>query len=258
MPLIDIKDLDVRIGQIDILNNINLQIEEGTVTAFVGPSGSGKTTLLRSINLLQEPSQGSLRVGSATAEAGHITKKVIHDIRQQSTMVFQQFNLFKNLTVHENVARPLVLNGKANRLEADERAKEVLKKLGLELLSDKYPATLSGGQQQRVSIARAIASKPKIVLFDEPTSALDPELVESVLETIESLAKEKISMILVTHEMAFARRIADKAVFLENGSILAQGTAKNILSKRGDNARIRQFVTSLTSEKATSLNSAAL
>lgn len=248
MTLVRIKDLEVTIGSKIILEDINLEIEEGSVTTFVGPSGSGKTTLLRTINLLQEQSKGSIEIDGILAEAGKISKATVHDIRKHSTMVFQHFNLFKNLTVRDNVAIPLILTGQANRKEANERAEEVLEKLGLIQLADQYPVTLSGGQQQRVSIARAIASKPKIVLFDEPTSALDPELVESVLQTIETLARENISMVLVTHEMEFARRLSDQVFFLENGKILAKGSAKEILSKEGYNTRIRNFVSSLSNK----------
>ncbi|MGT2907081.1 amino acid ABC transporter ATP-binding protein [Streptococcus dentiloxodontae] len=245
MSLIEIKDLDVVIGRKQVLKNINLEIEAGTVTAFVGPSGSGKTTLLRTINLLQNPSRGSLKVGDDRVEADKISKSDIRNIRQHSTMVFQHFNLFKNYTVLENVSQPLVLNGKHSKKEALEIAKEALAKVGLEAFSDQYPATLSGGQQQRVAIARAIAFKPEIILFDEPTSSLDPEMVESVLQVIAALAKENTSMILVTHEMDFARKIADQAVFIEDGEVLTKGDAKLLLSNDSSHERVRSFVNSL-------------
>ncbi|KRN07371.1 glutamine ABC transporter, ATP-binding protein GlnQ [Liquorilactobacillus sucicola DSM 21376 = JCM 15457] len=238
------KDLSVNIGKKKILKHINLNIEEGTVTALVGPSGSGKTTLLRTLNLLQIPTAGSLKVGTTTAIAGKIDTKTIHDLRQNSAMVFQQFNLFKNLTALENVANPLIYTNLANKKEAHKTALKILKKIGLEEVITQYPATLSGGQQQRVSIARAVAVRPRVILFDEPTSALDPELVESVLQTIAGLAKENITMILVTHEMDFARQIADEAVFIENGEVLSKGPAKELLSGR-TSPRIDSFINSL-------------
>lgn len=238
------KNLSVKIGHKPVLNHINLNVEEGTVTAFVGPSGSGKTTLLRTLNLLQLPSEGSIKVNDTTIHANSIDKKTIQNVRQNSAMVFQQFNLFKNMTALQNVASPLILNGVASKQEAYATAKEVLAKVGLAKVANQYPVTLSGGQQQRVSIARAIAVKPKVILLDEPTSALDPELVESVLRTISELAKEHITMVLVTHEMEFARQIANNVVFIEDGEVLEQGPAKEILS--GDRpGRIGSFVNSL-------------
>lgn len=245
MSLIEVKNLSVKIGNKEILKGINLSIEKGTVTAFVGPSGSGKTTLLRTLNLLQLPTKGSVKVGDTLATAKKIDSKIIHDLRKNSAMVFQQFNLFKNLTALENVANPLVYNHLANKKEAEKKAVEVLKSVGLGKVADQYPATLSGGQQQRVSIARAVAMKPKVILLDEPTSALDPELVESVLQTIASLAKEHITMVLVTHEMEFARQIADNAIFIENGQILSKGPAKELLSGSTTSTRIDSFINSL-------------
>ena len=202
MTLISLKNLDVTIGKKQILKNIDLEVEKGSVTVFIGPSGSGKTTLLRTINLLQKPSQGILRIS-------------------------------------------LILNGKYSKSEAKEIALQALKDVGLEKFASQYPATLSGGQQQRVAIARAVAFHPEVILFDEPTSSLDPEMVESVLQVIVNLAKKNITMILVTHEMEFARKIADKAVFIENGEILTQGDAKILLSNEGSHDRVRSFVNSL-------------
>ncbi|AKM51150.1 amino acid ABC transporter ATP-binding protein [Limosilactobacillus fermentum] len=244
MSLIKARNLSVKIGQKQILKRINLDVEEGTVTAFIGPSGSGKTTLLRTLNLLQEPSEGTIEVNGTKIEAGKIDKRQVEELRQNSAMVFQQFNLFKNMTALENVAAPLILNGQLPKKEARQLAREVLAEVGLEQVADQYPITLSGGQQQRVSIARAIAVKPKVILFDEPTSALDPELVGDVLQTIANLAKEHITMILVTHEMDFARQIADQAFFIEDGEIFDQGPASELLSGRGA-GRISSFVNSL-------------
>ena len=245
MTLISLKDLDVTIGKKQILKNIDLEVEKGSVTVFIGPSGSGKTTLLRTINLLQKPSQGILRISNTEVDTSKLSKNAIREIRQYSTMIFQSFNLFKNFTVLENVYRPLILNGKYSKSEAKEIALQALKDVGLKKFVSQYPATLSGGQQQRVAIARAVAFHPEVILFDEPTSSLDPEMVESVLQVIVNLAKKNITMILVTHEMEFARKIADKAVFIENGEILTQGDAKILLSNEGSHDRVRSFVNSL-------------
>lgn len=245
MTLISLKNLDVTIGNKQILKNIDLEFEKGSVTVFIGPSGSGKTTLLRTINLLQKPSQGILRISNTEVDTSKLSKNAIREIRQYSTMIFQSFNLFKNFTVLENVYRPLILNGKYSKSEAKEIALQALKDVGLEKFASQYPATLSGGQQQRVAIARAVAFHPEVILFDEPTSSLDPEMIESVLQVIVNLAKKNITMILVTHEMEFARKIADKAVFIENGEILTQGDAKILLSNEGSHDRVRSFVNSL-------------
>lgn len=245
MTLISLKNLDVTIGNKQILKNIDLEVEKGSVTVFIGPSGSGKTTLLRTINLLQKPSQGILRISNTEVDTSKLSKNAIREIRQYSTMIFQSFNLFKNFTVLENVYRPLILNGKYSKSEAKEIALQALKDVGLEKFASQYPATLSGGQQQRVAIARAVAFHPEVILFDEPTSSLDPEMIESVLQVIVNLAKKNITMILVTHEMEFARKIADKAVFIEDGEILTQGDAKILLSNEGSHDRVRSFVNSL-------------
>ncbi len=241
------KNLAVQFGKKKVLNNINLEIPEGSVTAIVGPSGSGKTTLLRTLNLLQLPSDGSIAIDDAQIDAQHIERAKIKQIRTKSTMVFQQFNLFKNLTALENVMSPLVYNKKTKLNEARKTALAVLKDFGLEKIAAQYPVTLSGGQQQRVSIARAIVAKPKVVLFDEPTSALDPELVAGVLNAIAKLAEQDITMVIVTHEIEFARQIADQAIFVEDGEIVDQGVAKELLSTQG-NGRIANFVNSLVNQ----------
>lgn len=244
MTFIQVKDLSVKFGNKQVLKNINLDIPEGSVTAIVGPSGSGKTTLLRTLNLLQIPSSGQVEVDGVIAKAGKISKAKIKEFRNKSTMVFQQFNLFKNLTALENVMSPLIYNNVEKFDEAKLRATHILKQFDLDKIADQYPITLSGGQQQRISIARALAVKPKVVLFDEPTSALDPEMVASVLNTIARLAAQDITMIIVTHEIEFARQIADQAIFVEDGEVVGQGSAKKLLSENG-NGRIADFVNSL-------------
>ncbi|MFC6254083.1 amino acid ABC transporter ATP-binding protein [Secundilactobacillus hailunensis] len=244
MSLIQVSNLAVQFSRRKVLKNINLTLEKGSVTAIVGPSGSGKTTLLRTMNLLQLPSEGTVTVAGVTVDAKHISKTDVHKIRNQSTMVFQQFNLFKNMTALENVMSPLIYNKLAGFDEVKSTALGVLRNFGLESIADQYPVTLSGGQSQRVSIARAIVAKPKVVLFDEPTSALDPEMVSDVLTTIAQLAQQHITMVIVTHEIEFARQIADNVIFVENGEILAQGPANQILSTDGT-GRIADFVNSL-------------
>ncbi len=242
--MIKIKNLSVILGDKQALKNVNLEVEEGSVTAIVGPSGSGKTTLLRTLNLLQLPSEGGLEVDGISVSAKKISKSTVKQFRQKSTMVFQQFNLFKNLTALENVMSPLIYNKLAKFDEARQLALSILNEFGLSEIVNQYPVTLSGGQQQRVSIARALISKPKVVLFDEPTSALDPEMVSSVLNIIAKLASQNITMIIVTHEIEFARQIADQAIFIENGEVIDQGPAKTLLSVKG-NGRISDFVNSL-------------
>lgn len=231
-------------GDNQVLKNVDLEVGEGSVTAIVGPSGSGKTTLLRTLNLLQLPSEGNLEVDGIAVSAKKISKSTVKQFRQKSTMVFQQFNLFKNLTALENVMSPLIYNKLAKFDEARQMALSILNEFGLSKIVNQYPVTLSGGQQQRVSIARALISKPKVVLFDEPTSALDPEMVSSVLNIIAKLASQNITMIIVTHEIEFARQIADQAIFIENGEVVDQGPAKTLLSVKG-NGRISDFVNSL-------------
>lgn len=245
MSLIEVKDLSVEIKQKKILQEINFSVEKGEVTVLVGPSGSGKTTLLRTLNLLQEPSQGIIKIGETSVDVSKINKKSTRSLRSESTMVFQQFNLFKNMTVIENVMAPLLLNKLAKWDEPHDIAKSVLLEVGLAKFQDKYPSSLSGGQQQRVSIARAIAVKPSVVLLDEPTSALDPELVGSVLKTILALAKQHITMVIVTHEMEFARLIGNQIIFLENGKIVHKGSPDKILSSDGPK-RVSDFMNSVS------------
>ncbi|MDF7627484.1 amino acid ABC transporter ATP-binding protein [Lactobacillaceae bacterium L1_55_11] len=245
MALIEVKNLSVTIKQKKILEDINFAVEDGEVTVLVGPSGSGKTTLLRTLNLLQQPAAGTIQIGQSTVDGRKLNKKSTRALRAESTMVFQQFNLFKNMTVIENVMAPLLLNKLAKWDEAHAVAEERLREVGLLEFADKYPSSLSGGQQQRVSIARAIAVKPAVVLLDEPTSALDPELVGSVLKTILELAKQHITMVIVTHEMDFARQIGNQIIFLEKGQIVHKGTPDEILSDQGPE-RVHNFLNSVS------------
>jgi ABC-type polar amino acid transport system ATPase subunit len=219
--MLRVHHLSKKFGEHEVLKDINLTVTEGEVVCIIGPSGSGKSTFLRCINQLEIPSGGTIRY------YGKNLMDVATDIRlfrEEVGMVFQRFNLFPLKTVVENVMLAPVLTKKKNKGEAKEKALELLKKVGLSEKADVYPKTLSGGQQQRVAIARALAMEPKALLFDEPTSALDPELVGDVLEVMKSLAKEGMTMIVVTHEMGFARDVADRVIFMDDGYIVEEGT----------------------------------
>ncbi|WP_318364684.1 L-cystine ABC transporter ATP-binding protein TcyN [Enterobacter sp.] len=244
MSAIEVKDLVKKFHGQTVLHGINLEVEEGEVVAIIGPSGSGKTTLLRSINLLEQPESGSIRVGKIAIDAGRSLssqKAAIRELRQRVGFVFQSFNLFPHRTVLENIIEgPVIVKGE-EKTEAATRARELLAKVGLSGKETSYPKRLSGGQQQRVAIARALAMRPDVILFDEPTSALDPELVGEVLSTIRQLAQEKRTMVIVTHEMSFARDVADRAIFMDQGRIVEQGPAKDLFANP-QQPRTRQFL----------------
>lgn len=244
MSAIEVKDLVKKFHGQTVLHGINLEVEEGEVVAIIGPSGSGKTTLLRSINLLEQPESGSIRVGKIAIDAGRSLssqKAAIRELRQRVGFVFQSFNLFPHRTVLENIIEgPVIVKGEA-KTEAATRARELLAKVGLSGKETSYPKRLSGGQQQRVAIARALAMRPDVILFDEPTSALDPELVGEVLSTIRQLAQEKRTMVIVTHEMSFARDVADRAIFMDQGRIVEQGPAKDLFANP-QQPRTQQFL----------------
>lgn len=244
MSAIDVKNLVKKFQGQTVLHGIDLQVEEGEVVAIIGPSGSGKTTLLRCINLLEHPESGSVRVGSITIDATRSVgqqKSAIRELRQHVGFVFQNFNLFPHRTVLENIIEgPVIVKGEPKE-EALARARELLAKVGLSGKENSYPRRLSGGQQQRVAIARALAMRPDVILFDEPTSALDPELVGEVLNTIRQLAQERRTMVIVTHEMSFARDVADRAIFMDQGRIVEQGAAKKLFAEP-QQARTQQFL----------------
>ncbi|MCR4457912.1 L-cystine ABC transporter ATP-binding protein TcyN [Pseudescherichia sp. L3] len=244
MSAIEVKNLVKKFHGQTVLHGINLEVNEGEVVAIVGPSGSGKTTLLRCINLLEHPESGSIRVGTITIDTARALsqqKGEIRQLRQHVGFVFQSFNLFPHRTVLENIIEgPVIVKGEA-KAEAVARARELLAKVGLSGKETSYPKRLSGGQQQRVAIARALAMRPDVILFDEPTSALDPELVGEVLSTIRQLAQEKRTMVIVTHEMSFARDVADRAIFMDQGRIVEQGPAKTLFADP-QQPRTRQFL----------------
>ena len=224
---IHVEGLKKNFGKLKVLNGINADIYEGEVVVVIGPSGSGKSTFLRCLNRLEDISGGTVIV-----DGNEISNKKINinKVRENIGMVFQLFNLFENLTVMENLILAPVQLGKANKDQAKSKAIELLKRVGLEDKADVYPSKLSGGQKQRVAIARALAMNPDIMLFDEPTSALDPEMVGEVLAVMKELAEDGMTMVVVTHEMGFARDVADRVIFMSDGVIVEEGTPEQIFS----------------------------
>ena len=235
--LIKVEGLHKIYGDFHALNGIDEEIRKGEVVVIVGPSGSGKSTFLRSLNLLEVPDKGHIYF-----EGVDITDKSndIFKMREKMGMVFQQFNLFPNMTVKENITLSPIKTKGVSKADAEAKAMELLEKVGLKDKADAYPYQLSGGQQQRVSIARALALQPKILFFDEPTSALDPELTAEVLKVIRQLASEHMTMIIVTHEMQFAREVSDRIIFMEQGVIVEEGSPEALFTT--ENARVREFI----------------
>ncbi|SHE81425.1 amino acid ABC transporter ATP-binding protein, PAAT family (TC 3.A.1.3.-) [Alkalibacter saccharofermentans DSM 14828] len=225
MSMIEIKNLHKYFGDLEVLKGINLTVEESDVVCLIGASGSGKSTLLRCINYLEKKTEGEIWIDGKPVEE---TEDGINKVRQDVGMVFQRFNLFPHMTVAENVMEGPVTVKKMGKEEARKLAVELLEKVGIADKADVYPEMLSGGQQQRVAIARSLAMEPKVILFDEPTSALDPELVGEVLKVMKDLAQEGRTMIVVTHEMGFAKEVADRVIFLHDGMIAEEGAPKEI------------------------------
>lgn len=238
MTMVEFRKVTKRFGSVVVLNEVDLKIDNGEVVVLIGPSGSGKSTLLRCINALEGIDGGDLIVDGISVKAG---RSQVRLVRQEAGMVFQQFNLFPQMTALENVAFGPRRVRCVSRAEAFAQARELLAKVGLADRADHYPSELSGGQQQRVAIARALAIKPKLMLFDEPTSALDPELRHEVLMVMQSLAEEGMTMIVVTHEMAFARRVGTRLIFMENGKITVDGDPATLLANAA-NPRLREFL----------------
>lgn len=225
--MIEIKDLYKSFGDLQVLKGISVKVKESEVVCVIGPSGSGKSTFLRCINLLERPTSGNIWIDGQKITDPRID---INKIREEVGMVFQHFNLFPHKTTLENVSLALIKVRKVPKEEAEKRALEMLRKVGLGDKAYVYPAALSGGQKQRVAIARALAMRPKVMLFDEPTSALDPEMVGEVLNVMNDLAKMGMTMVVVTHEMGFAREVSDRVLFIDDGMIVEEGTPQDIFS----------------------------
>ncbi|TQR05719.1 amino acid ABC transporter ATP-binding protein [Psychrobacillus soli] len=245
--MISISNLHKKFGKNEVLKGINIQVDKGDVISILGPSGSGKTTLLRCLNYLERPDEGIITIDNVTIDSKKVHKKDIYHLRKKSAMVFQSYNLFQHKTVLQNVMEGLVVVQKVNVKEAREIALEMLKKVGLEQKVDAYPLQLSGGQQQRVGIARALALNPEVILFDEPTSALDPELVGEVLDVIRKISREGITMIIVTHEMNFAREVSNRVIFMDGGVVVEEGVPNDIFRTPKED-RTKQFLKRMTPE----------
>ncbi len=235
---VKVTDLHKSFGDLEVLKGINMEVEEGEVVCLIGPSGSGKSTLLRCLNQLEKATSGSIEVDGVLITDKHTN---INKFRENVGMVFQQFNLFTNMSVKKNIMMAPVDLKKMTRAEAEQKAYELLDRVGLRDKADAFPRQLSGGQQQRVAIARALAMRPDIMLFDEPTSALDPEMVGEVLSVMKELAEGGMTMIVVTHEMGFARDVADRVVFMADGVIMEEGTPEEIFSDP-QNERTKDFL----------------
>ena len=247
--LIEIEHLSKSFpGGTEVLKDISLEIHKGDIVAIIGPSGTGKSTLLRCLNYLTVPSEGKIRIGECTVDAKSHTKEEVYALRRKSSMVFQQFNLFKNKTALENVMEALTKVQKMPKAEAEEISKHLLEQVGMGDRMDFYPSKLSGGQQQRVGIARALAVNPEVILFDEPTSALDPEWVKEVLATIQEVAKEGRTMLIVTHEISFARQVANRILFLEEGKIQVDAPPEGFFSDTKQE-RLQQFLSFVRREE---------
>lgn len=251
MKLLEINHLKKHFDDVEVLKDISLSVEKGEVLSIIGPSGSGKSTLLRCATMLETMDGGELSyLGEKAAwdENGacmYASAKKLREIRKYFGLVFQNFNLFPHMSVLQNVTDAMIHVQKKDKKTAEKEAIEILETLGLGEKTGAYPCQLSGGQQQRVSIARALAASPKVLFFDEPTSALDPELTQEVLSVIKGLAAKHMTMVIVTHEMMFAKEVSDRIIFMENGYISAEGTPEELFNT--ENSRVREFIGKLTS-----------
>lgn len=236
--MITVKDLHKKFGQLHILKGIDLEIQQGEVVVVIGPSGSGKSTFLRCLNLLEQPTQGEIRFeGELITDKRHNINKT----REKMGMVFQHFNLFPHKTILDNITLAPIRVKKQDKVTAEKTAMDLLRTVGLEDKRDAYPSQLSGGQKQRIAIARALAMEPHVMLFDEPTSALDPEMVGEVLDVMKSLAERGMTMVIVTHEMGFAREVGDRILFMDQGVILEQGTPQQVFGSP-QHVRTQEFL----------------
>ncbi len=258
MAILEVNHIRKQFDDLEVLKDISFQVEEGEVVAIIGPSGSGKSTLLRCVNQLEKADGGEIIVDGQhmlhedpkTHAPVYAPKSVLRDIRLKIGLVFQNFNLFPHFSVLQNVIEAPIHVLKQPKAKAIENARKLLAKMGLETKEKAYPCELSGGQQQRVSIARALALNPKILFFDEPTSALDPELTGEILKVIKELAKEKMTMVIVTHEMAFARDVANHVIFMDGGVIVEEGTPEAVFGNT-QNERTRQFLQRFSDSEGT-------
>lgn len=241
MALLEVRDIHKSFSGVTILNGVDITVDRGDVIAILGPSGSGKTTLLRCINFLETADSGTMRFGGKTYELAHTDKREIAELRKHTGFVFQNYNLFANKTALQNVTLGLTSARKMARDKAEEIGMEMLKRVGMESRASYYPSQLSGGQQQRVAIARALAADPEIIYFDEPTSALDPELIGEVLSVMRDLAASGRTMVVVTHEMSFARDVSSHVIFMEKGKIVEEGPSKEFFDHPKE-ARTREFL----------------
>ena len=243
--ILEAKGIEKSFGEAKILKGLDLSIDKGDVVAILGRSGSGKTTLLRCLDFLEKADGGTLIFDGVSYDLKTISKKDIRELRKKTGFVFQNYNLFSNMTALENVMEGLVTARKINKKEALETSLSMLEKVGMLEWKDHYPIQLSGGQQQRVAIARALATKPEVIYFDEPTSALDPELTGEVLTVMKKLAEDGMTMIVVTHEMGFARRVANRVVFMEEGRVLEEGDSETIFTSPKEK-RTQEFINRIT------------
>ena len=241
MALLEVKGLKKGFGDLKVLESVDLTVEKGDVIAVLGPSGSGKTTMLRCINFLETADAGTMTMDGTVYDLENADKKEIAALRRHTGFVFQNYNLFSNKTVLNNVTLGLTTARKMPKAQAKEKAMAMLEKVGMADRLDSFPSQLSGGQQQRVAIARALATDPEIIYFDEPTSALDPELTGEVLETMKSLAESGMTMVVVTHEMSFAKNVSTHVIFMENGVVVEEGPSKEFFENPTEE-RTREFL----------------
>ena len=252
MKLLEMKHIKKSFGELDVLKDISLEVNEGEVVAIIGPSGSGKSTLLRCATLLETMDAGTLAycgksatVNAENEKTQYVSKEQLRELKNNFGLVFQNFNLFPHYSVIKNVTDAPIHVQKRDKSEVYKEAMSLLEKVGLDKKADNYPCQLSGGQQQRVAIARALAMNPKMLFFDEPTSALDPEITAGILKVLRDLASEKMTMIIVTHEIHFARKVADRVIFMDGGVIVEQGKPEDVIDNP-DNERTRAFLQKLT------------
>ena len=246
--MLEVKQIYKRFDDLEVLKGVDITVNKGDVIAILGPSGSGKTTLLRCINFLERADSGTMIFDEDTFDLHNATRREIASVRRRTGFVFQNYNLFANKTALENVTEGLIVARKMKKADAEKIGRECLDKVGLSDRYNYYPSQLSGGQQQRVAIARAIASNPEVIMFDEPTSALDPELIGEVLSVMRQLAQEGMTMLVVTHEMNFARNVSNKVIFMENGVIVEQNDSKSFFEDPKEE-RTKTFIQNISKDR---------